>query len=210
MADSHVAALIQYIQDLTLDPVLGGIQPPPLPNDATYPYVTVHKIMGDDPAKTLDGPSGLQRTVMQINVWSPDYEEANSTKDAIKDALIGVFGPVGSLTVEGAYHMMDAELYNPERSLHQLITRLMVWWTQEPSTDVVSGRLSVLIKTVDLSSQLPSSDVVLPELPSGSFFQLYRGGFLQADNDYTKIGLNIHLTIPGIAGERLYAAYVVI
>lgn len=209
MADSHVAALIQYIQTLVLDPGLGGITPPPLPNDATFPYVTVHKIMEDDPAKTLSGPSGLKRTIMQINVWSPDHEEANAALEAIRDASIGLVGPVGSLVADGSYHVADAELFNPERAVHQLISRIMVWWTQDVAGDVVVARLVNAIKEYDLSDQLPSSDVVLPVLPSGTFFQLFRGGLLQSvPDDYTRDGLAIHLPIPGIAGERLIAAYV--
>lgn len=67
------------------------------------------------------------------------------------------------------------------------------------------------LKNVDLSAQLPGSAIVLPSLPAGTFFQLFREGLLQqvgAGKDYTRVGVNVTLAIPGIAGERLEAAYI--
>lgn len=66
-------------------------------------------------------------------------------------------------------------------------------------------------KSVDLSGQLPESNIVLPHTPA-TFLGLWRGGLLQyedAAGDYTRSGANITLAIPGVAGERLWAMYVI-
>lgn len=130
MAGSHVAALVQVIQGLSLSPTPGGISPVPLPKGASFPYITVRKVHGTE-LENLSGRSNLLETVMQVDFWSKDYEEAFSMQTAVKDALlegIGVSGGSTGFTLKTCNHVNDAELFDDVRELHQLITRFHIWW----------------------------------------------------------------------------------
>ncbi len=131
MADSHTAGLIQYIRTLTPTPALGGIGPTPVPYPATMPYVTVREIMGKE-LECVDGTRvGTIMTVMQVEVWSKDYEQANSIREQLKSSILEHSGATGTLTVAGPInHVTDAELYNDANELHQRVTRYLIWWNE--------------------------------------------------------------------------------
>lgn len=129
MADSHTAAIVQFINALSI--AVAG--PPPLPLNAALPYVTVREVIASE-LESLTGKSNLTRTVMQVECWSKDYEMANSIRESIKgpgdgSGLLGAYGAVGTRNVQGPInHIMDAELYHERLEIHQLITRYLVWW----------------------------------------------------------------------------------
>lgn len=130
MTISHTAGLIQFIQTMTLDPAIGGIGPVPLPQDAVLPYVTVQLISAIE-IESQDGPSGLIKTIMQVNCWSKDLEQASLTRQQIKDALLGGFFDSEDVHVDGPInHIMDTELYDPNRELHQCISRSLIYWSK--------------------------------------------------------------------------------
>ena len=84
----------------------------------------------------------------------------------------------------------------------KFLTRLRV--------EIVDGGtipLGSVVRSLNLSSQLPGSVLVLPYLPVGKFFQLFRGGYLQSSNGYSVSGLNVTLTIPGMVGEIIQVFY---
>ncbi len=84
----------------------------------------------------------------------------------------------------------------------KFLTRLRV--------EIVDGGITPLgsiVRSLNLTSQLPGSILTLPYLPVGPFFQLFRGGYLQGSSGYTLSGLTITLTVPGMAGEIIQVFY---
>lgn len=125
---SHVAGIIQLIKASFPSPVIGGISPPPVPPNVIEPYVTVQEIMGRE-LESLTGPSGLSRSIMQVNCWSSSYESAYNLKASIKAMLLAFTGttPTGS-KIQAVNPQYDTELYDSERKINQSIVRLFVWW----------------------------------------------------------------------------------
>jgi hypothetical protein len=122
---SRVAAVVTRLSS-AVSP--SGIGPPPVPPTATFPYITVHEVM-DDELENLVSPSGLVKTVMQVNSWSPDYEAAAANKKACKDALLtGFIGSFAGQNVDSVNYQGGYELRDPARNLHQCISRFLIWW----------------------------------------------------------------------------------
>lgn len=129
---SPTSVLIQ-----SLSPLVGmnirAVHVPPLTDseDVTGPgtmiapsfaTATVHEILGKR-EEVLDGTNaGLLRTQMQINLWHYDYEVAALAREDVRDFLL--FNT--PITLNGVNHQIDTELYDGDRELHQLITRLIV------------------------------------------------------------------------------------
>lgn len=111
-----------------------NVAPPPLPSDAAFPYVTVHMPAGMG-LESLNGPSGIKRTLAQVNVWHGSYETAWALRETIRDLILATSGNVGNGRVIEAANMSagygagESELYDTARNLHQLILRIMIWWT---------------------------------------------------------------------------------
>lgn len=111
-----------------------NVAPPPLPPDASFPYVTLHMPSGMG-LESLNGPSGIKQTLAQANVWHANYETAWTLRETIRDLILATSGNVGNSRVIEAANMSagygagEMELYDTARKLHQLILRIMIWWT---------------------------------------------------------------------------------
>ena len=128
---SHVAAVINLILDQFYPSTVKGVSPPPLPSKASYPYVTVHEVSGIE-LENIVGPSGLVKSVVQVNCWDVDYERGWQARKSIQDYLSTFSGDVIiSSAVEAVIHSVNhvgtSHLYDGDREVHQLITRLSIW-----------------------------------------------------------------------------------
>ncbi len=124
---SHVAGIIILLRAQVFDPVLKGASPVPVKPTFVFPWVTVREAAGRE-LQSLTGPSGLVETLMQINVWSKDYDEAYALRSAIKSYLLPYTGAAGSENIQGVTHHLDSELSDDQRELHQAVLILKVWW----------------------------------------------------------------------------------
>lgn len=123
--NSLVAEVIQVIRANVSG--LGGISPSPVPVDAKFPYITVGEINTME-AESLEGRSGLARSLIQIECWSKSHECAWSTRRIVYQLLTKYRGQAGTQVIKWVNPNVDAMLYDGNRSLHQAITRLFVWW----------------------------------------------------------------------------------
>jgi hypothetical protein len=123
---SFVAELIQVILS-QFHSSIGGITPPPLPANASFPYITVNEIRVGE-IESLYGLSGVQQVVMQVNVWDKDFEEASVLRNTIKRYLCSYSGTAGSRVIQGVNPVVDTTLHDGVRNLHQSITRVKVTW----------------------------------------------------------------------------------
>jgi predicted small lipoprotein YifL len=112
---SRVATVITKIMNSVAG--VGTIGPLPLPPSPTYPDVRVEELFNYE-VQSLSGPSGLQRAVVQVNVFDKDYSRAWGLRESIKKALVDA---------SSVQFVQDGELYDGLRELHQCIARVMVW-----------------------------------------------------------------------------------
>lgn len=136
---SHVGGLIDYIKALVFEPQPRGYTPTKLPFKAQMPHVTVIELSAKELENLVD-ISELTQTIMQVSCWSKDYSEAFQVREAIKANTLYFSGPVlnsigtdTGLVIQGVNHVLDTELWDSDRELHQLITRYKIWWEYTPS-----------------------------------------------------------------------------
>lgn len=127
---SYVAGVVSLVESSLGPPLVGSISPPPVPPNAVFPYTTVHQI-GNTLIQNLLGSSQLCQTVIQINVWDPDYELAFALRRRVQNMLLPFVGLTLGMTIQGINHVYDHELYNGPLELHQLIARYGIWWEQD-------------------------------------------------------------------------------
>lgn len=114
------------------DTKVNGVSPKPVPVNAPFPYVTVSKLSSKE-LENLEGPSGMSRSIMQIEVWDHDYDTADRIRTAIRDILLAWTGAMPNpllvgLSIAASNHSIDAEFYDSTTKLHQAITRLVIHW----------------------------------------------------------------------------------
>jgi len=124
--NTFVAEVIQLLKG-HFTSSLGGISPVPLPPSAAFPYVTVQEITVKE-VEHLAGLSGVQQTIIQVNVWAKDFESAGTVRDSAKLYLCGFSGTAGSRVIQGVNPVVDSMLHDGVRSLHQGVTRVLVTW----------------------------------------------------------------------------------
>lgn len=109
------------------------ITPPPVPRGATFPHITI-LVMNAEEIDSHDGVSRLLQAIVQVNCFSKSYNEAFQLRDAVKHVLLPFDDEVQGVIVQGVNHVADRELYNSETKVHQLVSRVLMWfeYTLEP------------------------------------------------------------------------------
>ena len=109
------------------------VHPPPLSAEDEFPAITLHTVYGS-PIESHDGLSDLVPAVMQVNCWSPSYDEASALRESLTENVLSVFSgdvPNTDLSLQAtATEFRFQELYDAERELHQVILRCSCWWTR--------------------------------------------------------------------------------
>ena len=74
------------------------------------PAITYQRIFTPR-SKTLAGPNGHLRPLVQFDCWGNTFKEARDTADAMRLALDGYSGPAGSITVRASTLETQQDLY---------------------------------------------------------------------------------------------------
>lgn len=122
--DSNIAALVAILSSTD---GLGDIGPTPIPDNALFPYLVVKQIRWDK-LQSHDGSSGVGPAIMQVDCYHKDYETADAIRRAAALLLDHAVGESSGVTIQGANHVNDFDLYDDARQLHQCITRYKVWF----------------------------------------------------------------------------------
>lgn len=132
MSISYIGGMKMGLEALAvpLDPAPTRISPPPVPPEASFPFLTLQQIVGEE-EESLAELSDLTSTHIQLNCWSTLYDEAFALRAALVRGLQTISGPIGSsgLAIDTITQYRYTELFDPARELHQLILRVRVWWT---------------------------------------------------------------------------------
>ena len=82
-----------------------------VPQGPTFPYVTYTRI-ATNRVHSADGESGLVQALFQLDIWARTHKAAHELADALRLAMSGYSGAMGSFTVRGA--ILDDERDSPE------------------------------------------------------------------------------------------------
>ena len=127
-----VSALVTLLQTVN-PPIAQNFTPPPLPDEASVnwpiPWIVVRNVTTKK-VKDLSGDAGLAWSIMQVECWSNQYDSADVCRGLVKNKLEDIPSGtvVNNLTIDGSTHVIDTDIYNGSKELHQLITRYKVWW----------------------------------------------------------------------------------
>lgn len=124
MSDSYTAGLVAL---LSANVAGSPYAVPPVPENATFPYTTIREISSID-LESLSGPSGLARSVIQVECWSPLFDAAWNHRKLIKTFLLPYKGAAGTLVIAAVNHAGDRQIYDGNRELHQILSSFLIWW----------------------------------------------------------------------------------
>jgi len=86
------------------------IYPLMTPEEGKYPAISFFRI--DGPREhALDGPAGLARPRMQVDVWANDYRTARNAIEAVIAALDGYRGTAAGVFIAGILAQNDHDIF---------------------------------------------------------------------------------------------------
>jgi hypothetical protein len=80
-----------------------------LPQDPSYPALVYQLTANTE--RSLAGPTGRINVQLVIDALAASHSGARSLADAVRGVLDGLSGTFGSLTVDGAHHISEADAY---------------------------------------------------------------------------------------------------
>src|SRR5262245_24423190 len=100
------------LADSGISAAVGGerVFPVTLPQGENRPSVVYTRISGVGDHH-MQGASGLARPRYQIDAYAPLADEANALADLVKARLDGYRGPMGVITVQGAFFETERDDY---------------------------------------------------------------------------------------------------
>jgi len=99
-----------------------------MPQNVVYPAVAYAKTSVER-FQTLAGPSSLVKARVNVDVWAKTSAEAIALADAVKDALDGVTGSLGGLSIQSCSYVSEADLseFEGDRSDRHLTIEFEIW-----------------------------------------------------------------------------------
>lgn len=96
---TYLHDLILGVSNAGLIAALGDrVSPPPVPESATYPYLTFQKL-GGSVEIAHDGDQELQDHRYRLQVWGPDVSQLEEVKDYLYDLLVVNIGELNGKTI---------------------------------------------------------------------------------------------------------------
>lgn len=106
------------------------ITAPPLASSTVMPAITIQMITGRE-LESLDGVSGILRSIMQVNCYATDSEVADQLRRSIKDAILGsrdIIITGSDLTLAAVNHNGDRDQWEDKIRKHCMMVDLQIWW----------------------------------------------------------------------------------
>lgn len=99
-------------QSAISDVVSTRIYPVWLPQNVTYPCITISRV-SESHGHNLDSASGYAISRYQIDCWATSYATAYTLADAVRGELSGFAGTMGSTTVDSVVLENESDLHEP-------------------------------------------------------------------------------------------------
>jgi hypothetical protein len=106
--------------------VSARVYPVWLPQSPTLPCLTYQRISGSR-VRSLTGPSSLAHPRIQIDCWAATYDGAKTLAEAVRVALDGYSGLMGTVEVFGVIVHGDRDLYDPEVKISRVSMDITIW-----------------------------------------------------------------------------------
>lgn len=117
--------IVTYLKALGSPPAGGRIYPVFYPQNPTWPVVTYQRVSGVR-IRGLGGPHGTSEARIQFDVWGQTYVQVKAVATALRHALDGYAGAMGTETVGGVVLETDRDLYEDDAKLHRASMDFMV------------------------------------------------------------------------------------
>lgn len=121
--------LVAYLKT-EIGGVNGRVYPGHLPDPPDLPALVYQRIATRRPVN-YDGPSAFVRARMQIDVWSRSYGEARTIAAAVRRALLGYRGAVGSVEVAIPEQPTDLDMFEPDTGLYRVSMDFYIWHEED-------------------------------------------------------------------------------
>ena len=118
------------IADAGVSAIVGTrVYPILMPQNPTFELITYQKISGVR-GKQLSGTTGYARPVIQIDCWAESFLTAQTLADAVRSAVDGYSGLMGSDVVDRAQIMNEMDLYENETQIFRVSQDYEIWHTE--------------------------------------------------------------------------------
>jgi uncharacterized protein DUF3168 len=118
--------------------VASRIYPQLIPENPTYPAISYEKTSGEH-ERSLTGSSGLAMADFELECWAKTYGGAKSVADAVRNALDGFSGMMGTDAVSEVHLDSDSDLFeisagNEMQRLYGVQLSLTIWYRESIPT----------------------------------------------------------------------------
>lgn len=115
---------------LTADPAVAAlvvtrVTPSIVPQNSVFPAISYFRVTGQR-VRSLDGPAGRGKPLMQIDLWAESYAETKALADAVRRALDGYAGPMGAVQVDAVSLNNEQDVYEDAPELYRVIQDYMI------------------------------------------------------------------------------------
>jgi hypothetical protein len=131
VADLRPGLRAFLLADSGISAAIGGqrIFPVTLPQGENRPSVVYTRISGVGDHH-MQGASGLARPRYQIDAYAQLADDANALADLVKARLDGYRGPMGAVTVQGAFFETERDDYQPDAKLYRASRDYFIWFEE--------------------------------------------------------------------------------
>ena len=114
------------VANSTVKAITTRCYPAKIPQDPTYPLILFSKVTGMRDHH-LQGPSGLAHPRFQVEAWATTYDAAKTLANAIREALDGYKGTVGTVVIGSILIESERDFYEDAVSFHRVIMDWFIW-----------------------------------------------------------------------------------
>ena len=117
------------VNDSTVKAITTRCYPGKIPQDPTYPLIVYYKVTGMRDHH-LQGPSRLAHPRFQVEAWATTYDAAKTLANAIREALDGYKGTVGTVVIGSILIESERDVYEDAVSCHRVIMDFYCWHSE--------------------------------------------------------------------------------
>lgn len=95
------------------------VYPGTLPQNWTAPAISYQRISGNR-VRNLSGPAGRAAPRIQIDCWADSYSGSKALATAVRSAMDGYAGLMGTTTVGSVVLESDLDFYEPDTNVYRV------------------------------------------------------------------------------------------
>jgi len=105
------------------------IFPQTIPPQSTSQKMLTFAMDEDSDQQILDGVSGLREALFVVDCYSPSYLDADTLATAVKSALVGYRGALGTNVAEHIRKEREFDLFESDTRLHRVSLQFLIAYT---------------------------------------------------------------------------------